>query len=63
VESVTLIRLSTTLVVVHIGAIYVITHDVVGIIPEQQMFWTLEYRAMTCFAAARFCVFIIASGV
>jgi hypothetical protein len=62
-EGVTLIHLSTTLVVVHVGAIYVVTHDIVGIISEQQMIWTLEYRAVAYFVATRFCIFIIASGV
>jgi hypothetical protein len=43
VVSVTFVQFSTTCVIVHVGAVYIFTHDVIGIVSEREMFWALEY--------------------
>jgi hypothetical protein len=43
VEGVTFVHLSTAFVIVHIGAIHVFAHDVIGIVSEHEVIWALEY--------------------
>jgi hypothetical protein len=43
VEGMTLVHLTTASMIIHVCAIHIIAHDVIGIISEHHMRWTLKY--------------------